>query len=77
MLLAIDVGNTGMGVGIFEGEKLRITWRMATSISRMPDEYAALLLPLLHQEGSENLGYYRCLHLLGSPADDRNPQDLI
>jgi type III pantothenate kinase len=51
MLLAIDVGNTGMGLGVFEGEKLRITWRMATSISRTPDEYSALLLPLLHQEG--------------------------
>jgi len=51
MLLAIDVGNTGMGLGVFEGEELRATWRMATSISRMPDEYAALLLPLLNQEG--------------------------
>jgi type III pantothenate kinase len=51
MLLGIDVGNTGMGLGVFEGDKLLITWRMATSISRMPDEYSALLLPLLHQEG--------------------------
>jgi type III pantothenate kinase len=51
MLLAIDVGNTGIGLGLFEGEKLRVTWRTATSISRMPDEYAALLFPLLNQEG--------------------------
>ena len=51
MLLAIDVGNTGLGIGIFEGEKLRVTWRMATSISRTPDEYAALLFALLQQEG--------------------------
>jgi type III pantothenate kinase len=51
MLLAIDVGNTGVGLGVFEGEKLRNTWRMATSISRTPDEYSALFLPLLHQEG--------------------------
>ncbi len=51
MLLTIDVGNTGMGLGIFEGEKLRVTWRMATSISRMADEYASLLFPLLHEEG--------------------------
>ena len=51
MLLAIDVGNTGIGLGIFEGEHLRVTWRMATSISRTPDEYAALLLPLLNHEG--------------------------
>jgi type III pantothenate kinase len=51
MLLAIDVGNTGIGMGIFEGDKLRSTWRMATSISRMSDEYAALLFPLLSHEG--------------------------
>lgn len=50
MLLAIDVGNTGIGLGIFDGEKLRATWRMATSISRTPDEHAALLLSLLHSE---------------------------
>jgi type III pantothenate kinase len=51
MLLAIDVGNTGVGLGVFEGDKLRVTWRMATSISRTPDEIAALLLPLLLLEG--------------------------
>jgi type III pantothenate kinase len=51
MLLAIDVGNTGLGLGIFEGDKLRATWRMATSISRTPEEYAALLFSLLNHEG--------------------------
>ncbi len=51
MLLGIDVGNTGMGLGLFEGDRLRSTWRMATSISRMPDEYAALLFSLLDHEG--------------------------
>jgi type III pantothenate kinase len=51
MLLGIDVGNTGMGLGVFEGEKLRTSWRMATSTSRMPDEYAAILLSLLNHEG--------------------------
>jgi type III pantothenate kinase len=51
MLLAIDVGNTGVGLGVFEGDKLRLTWRMATSISRTSDEYAALMLPLLIHEG--------------------------
>jgi type III pantothenate kinase len=49
MLLAIDVGNTGIGLGVFDKNELCVTWRMATSISRMPDEYAALLLPLLHE----------------------------
>jgi type III pantothenate kinase len=51
MLLTIDVGNTSVMMGAFDGNDLRITWRMATSISRMPDEYAATLLSLLGHEG--------------------------
>ena len=51
MLLAIDVGNTGVGLGVFNKNELKVTWRMATSISRTPDEYAALLFPLLHEAG--------------------------
>ncbi len=51
MLLAIDIGNTDTTLGVFEGEKLRATWHMATSIHRMTDEYAALLLNLLHHQG--------------------------
>jgi type III pantothenate kinase len=47
MLLAIVVGNTSTKWGIFDGEKLRVTWRWATSIYRMADEYASMLLPLL------------------------------
>jgi type III pantothenate kinase len=51
MLLAIDIGNTDTTLGIFEGEELRATWHMATGIHRMADEYAALLLNLLHHQG--------------------------
>ena len=50
MLLAIDIGNTDITVGVFEGEELRATWHVATGIHRMADEYAALLLNLLHHQ---------------------------
>lgn len=53
MLMAVDIGNTNITFGIFEGEKLRATWRMATDVHQMPDEYAALLLNLLHHNGME------------------------
>jgi type III pantothenate kinase len=53
MLLAIDIGNTDTTLGVFEGEELRATWHMATDIHRMADEYAALLLNLLRQQGLE------------------------
>ncbi len=51
MLLAVDIGNTNVTLGIFEGEHLRATWRMATDINQMGDEYAAMLLTLLAHHG--------------------------
>ncbi len=50
MLLAVDIGNTNVTFGVFEGEELRATWRMATNVNQMADEYAALLLNLLHHQ---------------------------
>ena len=47
MFLAIDIGNTNVTMGVFEGEKIRDTWRLATDIHKMPDEYAATLMNLL------------------------------
>ncbi len=50
MLLAIDIGNTEITLGVFEGEELRATWHLATRIHRVADEYAALMMNLLlHQ----------------------------
>ena len=51
MLLAIDIGNTDTTFGVFDGEELRATWHMATDIHRMADEYAAILLNLMRQQG--------------------------
>ncbi|MFC1847374.1 type III pantothenate kinase [Chloroflexota bacterium] len=53
MLLAVDIGNTNTTFGIFEDEKLCATWRMATRVNQMADEYAALLLNLLHHQDLE------------------------
>ncbi|MFH1651325.1 MAG: type III pantothenate kinase [Chloroflexota bacterium] len=51
MLLAIDIGNTNITLGVFREEKLHATWRVATSIRSMADEYSILLLSLLRQQG--------------------------
>jgi type III pantothenate kinase len=51
MLLAIDIGNTKVAFGIFDGEKLRATWSVATDIHKTADEYAVLLFNLLPHEG--------------------------
>lgn len=40
MLLALDVGNTNITLGVFDGEELLFVSRMATDASRMEDQYA-------------------------------------
>lgn len=49
MLLTIDIGNTNITLGVFKQEELHATWRMATTIHRTTDEYAIILLNVLHQ----------------------------
>lgn len=51
MLLAFDIANTNIKIGMFEGDKLRATWRISTGVQRMADEYAVMLLNLLKHEG--------------------------
>lgn len=47
MLLCIDIGNTNIMLGLYEGETLGPHWRLATDHERMPDEFAMQLLGLL------------------------------
>jgi type III pantothenate kinase len=51
MLLAIDIGNTNITIGIFKGDELKANWRIATGIHRMADEYSVILHSLLRQQG--------------------------
>jgi type III pantothenate kinase len=51
MLLAIDVGNTGTVLGVFQGTKLHRHWRMATQRERTADELALLFGGFLEHEG--------------------------
>ncbi len=51
MLLAVDIGNTNITLGIFKGEELCAHWRLATINERMPDEYGTLLLQLFAHRG--------------------------
>ncbi|HEY5902684.1 MAG TPA: type III pantothenate kinase [Anaerolineales bacterium] len=51
MLLTIDVGNTNLTLGLYEGDQLARHWRLATDHTRMPDEYGLQLLGLLENAG--------------------------
>lgn len=51
MLLTIDIGNTNLTLGLYEGDKLGAHWRLATDHNRMPDEYGLQILGLLQNAG--------------------------
>lgn len=47
MLLAIDIGNTNVTIGVFDAERIVATWRIETDPRKQADEYALLLRDLL------------------------------
>jgi type III pantothenate kinase len=51
MLLIIDLGNTNLTIGLYDGKKLGARWRLATDHERMPDEYGMQILSLLQHSG--------------------------
>jgi type III pantothenate kinase len=53
MLLAIDIGNTNVVLGVFEGQKLSENWRVGTNTRITPDEYAMIFKDLFGFKGLE------------------------
>lgn len=51
MLLAVDIGNTNIKLGVFDGDKVEATWNFGTGIHGTSDEYGALLLNLMEHRG--------------------------
>ncbi len=46
MLLIIDLGNTNLVLGLYEGQKLKFHRRLATDHARKPDEYGIQFLDI-------------------------------
>lgn len=51
MLLAIDVGNTNVVCGLYDGKKLLQFWRMETSQRKSADEYGIALKQMFEADG--------------------------
>jgi len=51
MLLTIDVGNTNLTLGVYQGNGSGPRWRLATVHERMPDEYGLQFIGLLQHAG--------------------------
>jgi type III pantothenate kinase len=46
MILVVDVGNTHIVIGLYQGKKLTHHWRLLTEAERTADEYSVLLRSL-------------------------------
>ncbi|HVO91539.1 MAG TPA: type III pantothenate kinase [Terriglobales bacterium] len=54
MLLAIDIGNTNIVLGLYQGKNLITHWRLATQAERTADEYGVIITQLI------DYGGFRC-----------------
>ena len=54
MLLAIDIGNTNITLGLWHNDAWALSWRARTVADKMPDEYAVLVRNFLN---SADVGY--------------------
>jgi len=60
MLLTVDIGNTNIKLGVYEGERLLANWRMATERLKLADEYAVLISNLFALAGLDTHGVTGC-----------------
>ena len=51
MLLAIDVGNTNTKIGVFQGDRLLVSWSLTTRREQTADEYGLFMTTLLGTRG--------------------------
>jgi len=77
MLLAVDIGNSNVVLGIFQGEELLTSWRFETDRGRMADEWWALLTTLAAGDGIDLRAIEGAVIASGVPQLATTFQDLI
>ncbi len=53
MLLVLDVGNTNTVIGIYDGPRLLVSWRLTSRREQTADEYGVFIETLLRTRGLE------------------------
>lgn len=51
MVICLDVGNTNIKYAVYEGDKLKISFRVATEHKKTSDEYGGQLISILSNNG--------------------------
>ncbi len=53
MVLVIDIGNTNITCGVFDGDVIKTTFRLTTKLQRTSDEYGVFICELLRTNNIE------------------------
>jgi type III pantothenate kinase len=53
VLLVLEVGNTNTKVGVYDGERLQVSWRLTSRREQTADEYGLFIETLLRARGLE------------------------
>lgn len=53
MILAVDIGNTNIKLGVFDGDEMRYSTRLSSSTHKTSDEYYLSIKELFHSAGIE------------------------
>ena len=61
MLLAIDIGNSNVSLGVFQGETLCLRAKLSAQTERSADEYAAVFYDLLRMNGLDRRDLTGCI----------------
>ncbi|MBP5281000.1 MAG: type III pantothenate kinase [Lachnospiraceae bacterium] len=61
MILVVDVGNTNLTWGVYDGKELKATFRMTTKTPRTSDEYGVLLTEILRNRGVDPMSLEGCV----------------
>ena len=61
VLLALDIGNTSIHIGLWDGDTIANTWRIGVEQEKLPDEYGVLLMNLLDSGGISSKEIKACI----------------
>ena len=53
MIICIDIGNTNIKYAVFDGDDLKLSFRVTTDLKKTSDEYGTQLLAMLGYNGIE------------------------
>jgi type III pantothenate kinase len=76
MLLAVDVGNTNVKLGVYDGSQLVAHWRLTTRREQTADEYGVFTHTMLRSRGLEPLHLTDVAISSTVPAVQRTMQEM-